>query len=236
MKALTLSHLGKRPTNQDLLLEQTFKDGSSLFAVNDGMGGYEHGEIAAQLIVDSMSTYLSSVDIIDSFQIQKAINKSNLFIRQRNIALLGNMAATIGGIFIREETVIYFWVGDVKIFHFRNGGLIFESSAHTLVSELVENKSILDPAKLSRYKHVVTRAIQGDVKLSQAELYSGDFDIENDILIVCSDGVHDLFDGLQFANMIERSCNSPTLLFELFKSQLPDLAVDNATVAVIGKN
>ena len=76
MKAIAVSHKGKRDINQDLILEYTSIDGSYLFAVIDGMGGYESGEIAAKIVGENIETYLSTVGTIDAFHIQKAINKS----------------------------------------------------------------------------------------------------------------------------------------------------------------
>ena len=58
MKAIELSHRGKRDINQDLILEYTSIDGSYLFAVIDGMGGYDNGEIAAKMVSENIDAYL----------------------------------------------------------------------------------------------------------------------------------------------------------------------------------
>jgi serine/threonine protein phosphatase PrpC len=187
MTTLAVSHTGKRDINQDLILEYTAIDGSYLFAVIDGMGGYRSGEVAARMIRENIETYLSTVDTIDAFHIQKSINKSNLAIRQQNFALSENMGATIGGVILNGGCVCYFWVGDVKIFHFRNKKLLFESTPHSLV------------------KHVVTRSIQGDIKTSQAEISLNALQVKSDLLIVCSDGVHDLYDGIQIENLLMKN-------------------------------
>lgn len=232
MKAITVSHKGKRDINQDLILEYTAIDGSYLFAVIDGMGGYDSGEIAARLISENIETYLSTVGTIDAFHIQKAINKSNLVIRQQKFTLSKNMGATIGGVLIKGSSVSYFWVGDVKILHFRSKQLLFESTPHSLVSDLVANGSITEPSQLSKYSHVVTRSIQGDTKTSQAEIDSNIFDDKSDLLIVCSDGVHDLFDGIQVENMLNQAA-SPSDLLEEFESRLVKEASDNFSLGII---
>jgi protein phosphatase len=172
------------------------------------------------------------VDSIDSFHVQKAINKSNLAIRQKNEILSGRMGATMGGIVIKDAMVTYFLVGDVKIFHFRSSHLIFESTAHSLVSDLIMSGSITEPTQLSKYKHVVTRCIQGDIKLSQAEFNTNQFQPETDIIIVCSDGVHDRFDSLQIENMIIQA-DSPKDLFRQLETRLVDEATDNFSFGII---
>lgn len=232
MKATAISHRGKRDINQDLIFEYTASDDSYLFAIIDGMGGYENGEIAAKMIGENIQAYLSTVKSIDAFHIQKAINKSNLAIRQQKKGETDNMGATIGGVIIKETTVIYFWIGDVKILHFRNNKLLFESIPHNLVSELVENGTILEPLQLSKYKHIVTRSIHGDLKKSQAEMAYSTFDKDSDLLMICSDGVHDIFDALQIEKL-QNQFKSPKIFQSQLESKLKIKAKDNYSFGVI---
>ena len=175
MKLLSYSNKGSRESNQDLLLECKLKNGSYLFLIVDGMGGLEHGEMAARLVCENIETYLSTVDHVSPFQIQMAINKSNLIIRQRSEALRVSMGATLGGVAVQGEEVIYFWVGDVKIIHFRDSRIIFESKSHNLVNELIDSGNIGTVAQLERYRHVVTRSIHGKTKSGLAEIHSNLF-------------------------------------------------------------
>lgn len=232
MKAITFSDKGKRDINQDLTLEYNAIDGSYLFAVIDGMGGYNHGEIAARIISENIVTYLSTVGTIDAFHIQKAINKSNLALRQQKPESSETMGATIGGVIIKGSSVSYFWVGDVKILHFRKKKLLFESLPHSLVSELIKNKSITEPSQLSKYRHIVTRAVQGDLKSPHAEISSNSFDDSSDLLIVCSDGVHDLFASLQIEKLLNE-VEAPSLLKAKLESRLLEEASDNYTLGII---
>lgn len=235
MKAIAVSHKGKRDINQDLILEYTSIDGSYLFAVIDGMGGYESGEIAAKIVGENIETYLSTVGTIDAFHIQKAINKSNLALRQQKTVSSESMGATIGGVIIKGTVTTYFWIGDVKILHFRNKKLLFESIPHSLVNDLVENGSITEPSQLSKYRHVVTRSIQGDIKTSQAEIDSNSFHDNTDLLFVCSDGVHDLFESLQLENLLNQ-VESPLMLKAELESRLKREASDNFTFGIISSN
>jgi protein phosphatase len=232
MKALTVSHTGKRKINQDLILEYIAIDGSYLFAVIDGMGGYDSGEIAARIISENIETYLSTVATIDAFHIQKAINKSNLAIRQQKNVLSDNIGATVGGVIIKGTSATYFWVGDVKIFHFRNKKLLFESRPHTLASDLVDNGSITEPSQLLKYRHVVTRSIQGHIKTSQAEIGLNTFEEKSDLLIVCSDGVHDIYDAIQVESLLMKNKTFDDL-FESMRSRLSLEANDNFSLGFI---
>ncbi|KAA2238820.1 hypothetical protein F0L74_21640 [Chitinophaga agrisoli] len=234
MNILTISHKGRRAFNQDLIFTQTYNDGSYLLAVADGMGGYEHGGLAAQLVVDNITAYLSTVDVINAFQIQKAINKSNLAIRQKSADLSTKMGATVGGVVINNATVLFFWVGDVKVWHFRDHGLIAETVSHNLVNNLVANGAVAAVSQLSKYKHVVTRSIQGDIKPPLVEICMGDFQVDRDVIIVCSDGVHDVLDGLQMEGIL-RSNGSAAGAFEAVKLRLLDEGVDNFSLIVLSQ-
>lgn len=235
MIAITASHTGKREINQDLILEYTAIDGSYLFAVIDGMGGYNSGEIAAKMVSENIETYLSTIRTIDTFHIQKAINKSNLVIKQHKNDTPESMGATIGGVIIKGTDVTYFWIGDVKILHFRNKKLLFESSPHSLVNDLVENGSITEPTQLSKYRHVVTRSIQGDIKNSQSEIDTNSFKTNTDLLFVCSDGVHDQMESLQIENLLNQVETPFAFKTELEARLLRD-ASDNFTFGIIASN
>jgi len=232
MKAIAVSHKGKRDINQDLILEYTSIDGSYLFAVIDGMGGYESGEIAAKIVGENIETFLSTIQTIDAFHVQKAINKSNLAIRQQKNGITESMGATIGGVIIKGTDATSFWIGDVKILHFRNKKLLYESLPHSLVNELAENGSITEPSQLSKYRHVVTRSIQGDIKNSQAEIYTNSFNTSTDLLFVCSDGVHDQMESFQIENLLNQVETPFTFKTELEARLLRD-ANDNFTFGIV---
>jgi serine/threonine protein phosphatase PrpC len=235
MKSIVVSHKGKRDINEDLVLEYTALDGSYLLAVIDGIGGYESGEIAAKIISDNIEAYLSTVGTIDSFHIQKAINKSNLAIRQQKAVLAHSMGATIGGVIIKGSCATYFWVGDVIILHFREKKLIFESKPHSLITDLIANGSITEPSQLAKYRHVVTRSIQGDIKTSQVDIESNCFDEDSDMVMVLSDGVTDLFESLQIENLLT-TVTSFSVLKTKLEVRLKQEASDNYTFGIISHN
>lgn len=232
MNALTLSHKGKRELNQDLVIEQTCKDGSYLVAVIDGMGGYDYGDLAAQIVAENIVTYMSTVESVNAFHIQKAINKSNLAIRQNNMRLSGSMGATVGGIVLKGSNATFFWVGDVKVYHFRNNRLLFESRSHTLINDLVESGSLTENGNLLKYKHIVTRSVNGDVKKSMADFYEASFIVNSDLIMVCSDGVSDLMEGLQIEDLLQKTSTKKDL-FESIKSRLLNEGDDNFSLILL---
>lgn len=232
MKTIIFSHKGKREVNQDFVLVQNINPKTYLYLIADGMGGYEHGEIAAEIVAENILTYLSTVEIIDKEKIQKAINKANLAIKQvkknKNIKL----GATVGGLILQSNQATCFWVGDVKIFHFRNNKLVRESTSHTLMNEIISNGSINDPKQIIKYKHVVTRSVQGDVKLSQIETFTQGNINDSDLFLVCSDGVHDLYDGINLQQVLNTS-ESLEEAFNQIEKRLISEAKDNFSLITL---
>ena len=205
MKSLVFSHKGNREINQDYILIQNITPNEHILLIADGMGGYEQGDVAAKMVAENIHTYLSNIGKTDIQHIQTAINKSNLAIKQLTENSQKKIGATVGGIILKEKEAICFWVGDVKIFHFQKNKLQFESNAHTLMNEVIESGAISDVNQIEKYRHVVTRSIQGDVEFSKIDNRTIDNLSENDLIIICSDGVHDKFNGIQIQQILNTS-------------------------------
>ena len=60
MKVFQYSNTGNRETNQDYVLSKDFGQGISLFLVADGIGGYEYGEIASQIVAEGYAKVLAN--------------------------------------------------------------------------------------------------------------------------------------------------------------------------------
>jgi protein phosphatase len=199
------------------------------------MGGYENGEIAAKITLESITTYLSSISVIDKGQIQKAINKANLAIRQFKEQSGEKLGTTLGGIVTSGDKAICFWVGDVKIFHFKSQYLLFESRAHTLMNDAKEYGSITNPDQLNRYRHVVTRSIQGEVDKSKIDLYTVESIDEQDLFIICSDGVYEYIDGIQLEQLLVNNTTISETMTAI-EGRLKHDAVDNYSMIIICPN
>jgi serine/threonine protein phosphatase PrpC len=205
MKSIVFSHKGKRKDNQDYILVNEIKPGSFLYFIADGMGGYEHGDVAAKKVSESVSTYLSKVEKLDAIEVQNAINQANVTVNQLKDKYDSKVGATVGGVLLHSNQAFCFWVGDVKIFHFKKNELAKESESHTLINEVKKNGSIKDPDQINKYRHVVTRSVQGNIELSLIDSFIIDKFDSSDLILICSDGVHDLYDSLSLQYILKNS-------------------------------
>ncbi|MGD9150381.1 MAG: protein phosphatase 2C domain-containing protein [Desulfobacterales bacterium] len=193
----------RRELNEDSLF---YNDGMGLYVVADGMGGHNAGEVASQLVVDTIRDYLnqnSDPDPVqdpikadgklskDARRLLSGIHLSNHVVHQ---AALQNedykgMGSTVSVVYLTDRTFIVANVGDSLVYLIRDGKIKLLSVPHTLVAEQAE----LDPenAELlwNDFKHVLTRAMGVD-KSVKADIKEIPF-FRNDILVISSDGLTD---------------------------------------------
>lgn len=215
MKSYTLSDKGKRKINQDYVLTKSISPDAYLFLLADGMGGYEDGEIAAKLVAEEISKYLLELSNVTVEDIQSAINQANLSLYELKRHKDKKAGATVGGVYLKSNTAICFWVGDVKIFHFHNRVLVFESKPHSLMNEVMNNGSITNTDEAVRYKHVVTRSVQGEPSKSEVEIKVIDDMTNEDLLLISTDGVHDILEGIQIQRILKSAKNMDETLKDI---------------------
>lgn len=228
MEVKQLTGTGKREINQDFIYIDRLESEASFFLIADGMGGYEKGDEAARIVSENIFTFLNFVGSINEQNIQKAVQKANLTIKQFNNINNIKSGATIGGIIVEENTVHIFWVGDVMIYQINKGKVLFQTRSHTLVNSLLETESIKEEKSLERYKHIVTRSISGKPSESSIGYKSVQFS-EYDLFIICSDGVHNTISIEQFLLFLNQKNGIQELENKFLKN-----TQDNYSVITIG--
>ncbi len=192
MEAYKYTNKGGRESNQDYAVFKCLSDDFSIFVVVDGMGGYEHGDIAAKIIGDAVVEYAeSNKDELSPEQLLKeAITYSNENIMLKRIALGGvKMGAVIVVLLVTKDCAYISWLGDSRIYQFRKDKEIYRTEDHSFVNDLRKNNIILSQRDTERYSHIVNRAIMGDDDLGDIPVEKVDIQ-PNDIFILCSDGFH----------------------------------------------
>lgn len=191
---------GQRELNEDHILIRTLPNGTQLFGVADGIGGYLHGEIAAQIVLQTIATYLSNInsDNLGFEDIQKAFECANRAIsRFRHQKLNGDkMGATLAVALVKGRNVFFAWSGDCKIYLFERNCLIFESIEHSLLNSWKEKGLSADFPVLEKFQYIVTRAIAGDDNTWKPSFYSFSGLSSQHKAILCTDGATDLINDL----------------------------------------
>jgi PPM family protein phosphatase len=188
------SRQGPRPYNEDRLAYSYSKD-ALLIVVADGMGGHRHGEVAAQLAVKSltdgfqnlaMPTLANPAKFLEEhiLQVHDAIDSLTL-----SNELADSPRTTVVAAILQDNKLYAAHVGDSRLYHFRNGQLIFRTEDHSIV-QMLYRKGKLRFEDIANHPdlHKIYNCLGGE-KIPDITL-SGPRDlIDGDVVFVCTDGI-----------------------------------------------
>ena len=188
------SRQGPRPYNQDRLAYSYSKD-AVLLVVADGMGGHRHGEVAAQLAVTTMTDAfqrlavptLSSPAKFLIEHIQQIHDMIEQITQERE--MLEAPRTTIVAAVVQRGMLYCAHVGDSRLYHFRDGHLLYRTEDHSIVQSLY-TKGMINKADMSThpYRHKVYSCLGGDTQ-PKIELADRQELAEGDTILLCTDGV-----------------------------------------------
>jgi protein phosphatase len=224
------THPGRvRPRNEDSYLVRT---DAGLWAVADGMGGHEAGDVASQLIVsalDTISAAGSAIQLLEETENRIFLANSQIIeiSRQRGGAVIGS---TVAILLISEDHYACVWAGDSRVYLVRGDTIMQVSRDHTEVEEMLANGAVTAEEAKNWPNNVITRAV-GVQDNPELEIVTGAFE-DSDIFVLCSDGLtKHVSDGeiLQLVSTLDAQASS-TALVEL---ALERGGLDNITVVVV---
>lgn len=188
------SRQGPRPYNQDRLAYSYSKD-SLLLVIADGMGGHRHGEVAAQLAVTAMT------DAFQRLATPALANPAKFLISQIEIIhqliarvrdeqeMLEAPRTTIVAAVVQGGMLYCAHVGDSRLYHFRDGHLLYRTEDHSIVQSLY-NKGMINKDEMQHhpYRHKIFSCLGGDVP-PKIELAERQELTEGDTVLLCTDGL-----------------------------------------------
>ncbi|NUL43930.1 serine/threonine-protein phosphatase [Cellulosimicrobium funkei] len=180
------SHRGlRRQLNEDSLVVT-----GNLFAVADGMGGHEAGEVASRICVETLAAGVKEVrNDLTADELQQLMVTADQAIRRVGGSRAGT---TLAGVAIVRELQGLYWmvfnVGDSRTYRLSEGEFEQVSVDHSEVQEMVDEGYLTDEeARHHPRRHVITRAL-GTGEASTADFWMLSVH-DGDRLMVCSDGL-----------------------------------------------
>jgi PPM family protein phosphatase len=185
-----LSHAGrKRRHNEDTYVLQP-----PLFAVADGMGGANAGEVASSLAAAALQE-TDGDGASGEARVAALIEEANrrVFRRANEDREASGMGTTMTVALVEDDQVAIGHVGDSRAYLFRDGDLEQLTDDHSLVAELVRSGKLTpEEAEIHPQRSVITRAVgtepDVDVDTFSVEAEAGD------LFLICSDGLTDMVD------------------------------------------
>lgn len=183
MRIIEYSNIGRRAQNQDFVLSKEIGENKAIYIVADGMGGYSDGDIAAKVAAEEIANHIAKGKTIPESVLDANAELSKT-IRERGVSKMG---CCFAGIEVDGYIGNIFWIGDCRVYLFRNGKQIFVTQDHTMITEM-EKHGKVTYSQRERYGHIVSRGFMGSPKdiadVSKLELKPGDE------IVICSDGLH----------------------------------------------
>ena len=225
-----LTHVGlRRELNED-----TYYGDSELglWLVADGMGGHEYGEVASALARETIVR-----EIRDGTPLAQAIRIADEEIirtsKRRNDAL--PMGTTVVAARIAGNRFEVAWVGDSRVYLWRDGHLAQLSQDHSYVQELIANGAIThEQARSHPHRNVVTQALGvTDPRNLNVETMTGELKPGMQLLL-CSDGLTEEVDDRGIARVLAHDdCSAQECVDALVAAALDGGGSDNVTVILV---
>ena len=204
------SRQGPRNYNQDRLAYSYSKD-ALLLVLADGMGGHRNGEIAAQLAVKTLTDafqrlavpFLSSPAKFLTDHIQQVHDMIDNLTQDQE--LLESPRTTIVAAVIQRSYLYCAHVGDSRLYHFRDGHLLFRTEDHSVVQSMFKKGMITQEDMATHpYKNKIYNCLGGDTppQIDLADRYEL---IEGDTVLLCTDGVWGVLPDNQIKDFIEKN-------------------------------
>lgn len=224
----------RRPLNEDSLLEDKER---CIFAVADGVGGSEAGEVASQTAIEVLDEafrhQVDGADVEDLMEL--AIQRANASINRmsREHAKLSMMATTIVVLHLKGKTATIGHVGDSRLYRLTpEGTLMRETEDHSIVEEEVRaGRMTAEQAAHHPSKNVISRALgaeeTAEVDLKQIEVAEGT------CFLLCSDGITRHVADAEIRAVLIRETDLAAACAELKRRCYKGGAEDNLTAVIV---
>ena len=232
IECVNRTHVGlRRKVNEDSMLVRTDR---GLWAVADGMGGHEAGDVASARVTEALLC-LPIVNGLDelvesAIAALRKVNQDLLTLASSNIGSR-TIGSTVVGVAIADSQFRCFWAGDSRAYRIRGNEIVQLSRDHSLVQDLV-SAGMLDPKDAEHHPNanVITRAV-GVVEDLKVETVSGDVE-PGDQFLLASDGLTRLVDNQEL--LAELTTSRPAAAAErLVDIVLSRGAPDNVSIIIV---
>ena len=224
----------KRPLNEDSFLADSER---GIFAVADGVGGAEAGEVASQTAIEVLDEAfrhrLEDADVEDLMEL--AIQRANASIHQmaQDHVKFSMMATTIVALHLHGNVATIGHVGDSRLYRLTPAGqLLRETADHSVVEEEVR-AGRMTPEQAANHpsKNVISRALGAendvDVDMKVIEVDDGTE------FLLCTDGITRHIPDHELRHLLITHDDLPTLCRELKRICYERGAEDNLTAVVV---
>jgi serine/threonine protein phosphatase PrpC len=225
------THVGlRRSINEDSILVDS---AHGLWAVADGMGGHEAGEIASSMVIDALRCIGSSGGVDDiaarAVEALREVNRE-LIDLARSSGREQTIGTTVVGLAIADGEFRCFWMGDSRGYHMRGADLRRVTRDHSLVQDLVD-AGMLRPEDADTHENanLITRAV-GAAENVLVDMVKGEAR-PGDQFLLASDGLTRVVSDHELAEQLGRT-DLGSVADDLIETVLARGAPDNVSLII----
>ena len=216
--AAGLSDVGRmRHVNEDSLW---FHAGQQAWVVADGMGGHAAGQVASQLAIQEIATFITDTrhhpqfvwpfepDLTRSVEeniLINALRVANVRIYNKSVKepkYFGMGTTAVAAIRASNDELVIATVGDSRCYRFRRGVLSQLTIDHSLLNHLIYQLKLSPEEAMEKTgTNVIIKALGLDIDV-EVDLVSSPL-IAGDLFLLCSDGLSDLVSNEQMTELIQ---------------------------------
>lgn len=242
-----VTHAGRKRVNQDMLsvppANGRFSERGRIFAVADGIGGHNGGDVASRLACQGLDRYYQdsisgkppwgAIDL--SRHLEETVFRIDRLIRLQGFrnASLADMGTTLSCLVLTSEQAIIAHVGDSRIYLLRRGYLTCLTTDHNFVQDMIFEGEV-DPEKAAEHpmRHFLTRAVGTPESLDRVDIRVDPLKT-GDRFLLCSDGLFNSLRSEQIASILSRPWAARRIAATLASEALCAGAIDNITALVV---
>src|ERR1017187_17019 len=207
-----------------------------LFALADGVGGQQKGEVASRVAVESLLDGFVRAKEGEAHKalLTRLVQAANTQVYEtgRSSGSRTSMATTLVACALRFDRAVVAHVGDSRCYLIRSGQPKLITNDHTVVNEQAR-LGILSAreAAESTNKHLLSRSVGNDmfvaVEINDIQVQKGD------VLVLCSDGLHGPVPESDIATTVVLNENLPSAAEKLVALAKQRDGTDNISVQLI---
>lgn len=224
--------IGGRMDNEDAYCNKILDDGY-LFAVADGLGGHKGGEVASGTAIRTIEKYFTETE---RRNIAESVELANTQVLNMQKETATGMKTTISAVFAGKNETAIAYVGDSRVYAFKDGKIVFQTKDHS-ASQLAVSVGEIEKDEIRNHpdRNVLTRAlgVSDEVKVDVVTLQNSEYDA----LLLCTDG---FWEYVLEEEMEETLCSCQSANNWLYKMRIIQLNkasedCDNNTAIVVVK-
>lgn len=230
-----------RKANQDAIDWRVSEDGrQTILVVADGMGGYQGGEVASRIAVDTLMEVLSPWMSSGAGQpdepdeaIQFAINLASERISERRVGdpELAKMGTTLVMAWVIDGEAHIAHLGDSRCYLVQGGELACQTRDDTVVQNMLDDGSICpDDVPHVPFRNVLTRALGASSAIASFRRVGM---ATGDMLLLCSDGLTGALPEDEWLSLMSECEALEDKAQALLGASLDNEAADNVSVVLL---